>query len=51
VLLGWLVAPHTAGWNLLLRVLLTTAVVVPYMAWVGVPAVSRWLHSWLHSDG
>jgi hypothetical protein len=25
------------------------AIIVPYMAWLGVPYLSRWLHSWLRA--
>jgi antibiotic biosynthesis monooxygenase (ABM) superfamily enzyme len=49
VLLNWLLGPHIAGWNIFLRVLLTTAIVVPYMAWVGVPYLTKWLRGWLRS--
>lgn len=47
VLLNWLLGPHIATWNVWLRVLLTTAIIVPYMAWVGVPYLTRWLKAWL----
>lgn len=47
LLLNWLLGPHIAGWNIWLRVLLTTAIIVPYMAWVGVPYLSKWLRGWL----
>jgi len=49
LLLTWLLAPHTASWNIFLRVLLTVLIIVPYMAWVGVPYLTRWLRGWLHS--
>jgi antibiotic biosynthesis monooxygenase (ABM) superfamily enzyme len=49
LLLNWLLGPHIASWNIFLRVLLTTAIIVPYMAWVGVPYLTRWLRRWLHS--
>lgn len=49
LLLTLLLAPLTADWNLLLRVLLNVAIIVPYMAWIGVPYLSRWLGSWLRS--
>ncbi len=49
LLVGWLLAPHLATWNLLLRVLLTTSLIVPYMSWLGVPYLSRWLRVWLQS--
>lgn len=48
LLLNWLLAPHVTSWNIFLRVLVTTAIIVPYMAWVGVPYLSKWLRSWLH---
>ena len=47
LVLNWLVAPHIGGWNIFLRVLLTTAIIVPYMAWIGVPYLTRWLKGWL----
>jgi antibiotic biosynthesis monooxygenase (ABM) superfamily enzyme len=31
------------------RVLLTTVIVVPYMSWVGVPYLTRWLRPWLRA--
>ncbi len=48
LVLNWLVVPHVVTWNIFLRVLLTTLIIVPYMAWLGVPYLSRWLRSWLH---
>jgi uncharacterized protein len=48
LLINWLLIPHIATWNLLLRVLVSTAIIVPYMAWLGVPYLTRWLRSWLH---
>jgi antibiotic biosynthesis monooxygenase (ABM) superfamily enzyme len=50
LLLGWLLAPHLADWNVALRVLATTLIVVPYMSWLGVPYLSRWMSGWLHRD-
>ncbi len=47
LLLGWLLAPHLSSWNVALRVLVTTLIVVPYMSWLGVPYLSRWLRGWL----
>lgn len=47
LLLNWAVVPHMASWNICLRVLVTTAIIVPFMSWVGVPFLSRWLRSWL----
>lgn len=49
LLLNWLLGPHIATWNLWLRVLLNVAIIVPYMAWVGVPYLTRWLRGWLHA--
>jgi antibiotic biosynthesis monooxygenase (ABM) superfamily enzyme len=49
LLLNWLLGPHIAGWNLWLRVLLNVAIIVPYMAWVGVPYLTKWLRGWLHA--
>ena len=40
--------PAIAGWPLPLRVLVTTAVLVPFMVWAGVPWLSRRLDGWLH---
>jgi antibiotic biosynthesis monooxygenase (ABM) superfamily enzyme len=34
-------------WSIWLRSLVTTLVVVPYMAWLGVPTLTRWLRGWL----
>lgn len=50
LLIAWLLAPHTASWNILLRVLLNVVIIVPYMAWLGVPYLSRWLHGWLRPE-
>ena len=47
LLLAWLLAPHLTGWNVVARVALTTLIVVPYMSWLGVPYLSRWLRPWL----
>lgn len=49
LLLTWLLAPQTADWNILLRVLLNVVIIVPYMAWIGVPYLTRWMRGWLHS--
>lgn len=46
--LAWLLGPLTEHWPLILRQLLTVALVVPYMAWVGVPYLTRWLRGWLN---
>ena len=48
LVLNWVLTPHIASWNIFVRVLLTTAIIVPYMAWLGVPYLSRWLRPWLH---
>ena len=48
VVLGWALGPLTASWPVWARALLTTVLVVPYMAWVGVPTLTRWLRPWLH---
>ena len=48
LLLNWLLGPHIATWNIWLRVLLNVAIIVPYMAWVGVPYLTTWLRGWLH---
>ncbi len=47
LLINWLLAPHLSSLNLFLRVLVTTALLVPFMVWVGVPWLSRWLARWL----
>jgi antibiotic biosynthesis monooxygenase (ABM) superfamily enzyme len=49
LLLTWLVTPHTAEWNVAVRVLLNVLIIVPYMAWIGVPYLTKWLRGWLHS--
>lgn len=49
LLLNWLLAPQISSWNIWLRVAVTTAIVVPFMVWVGVPYLSRWLRGWLHA--
>jgi uncharacterized protein len=51
LVLNWLLAPHLLHWNIWLRVALTTVIVVPYMAWVGVPYLTKWLRPWLHQQG
>jgi uncharacterized protein len=47
LLVNWLLVPMIVSWPLLLRVLVTTVVIVPLMTWVAVPQLSRLLHSWL----
>jgi antibiotic biosynthesis monooxygenase (ABM) superfamily enzyme len=48
LLLGLVLAPHLTEWPSALRQLATTAILVPYMSWVGVPWLSRRLNGWLH---
>ncbi len=48
LLLNWLLNPYLASWPLVARVALNVAIIVPYMAWIGVPYLSRWLRGWLH---
>lgn len=48
LLLNWLLGPQIAGLNIVVRVAINVAIIVPYMAWVGVPYLSRWLRPWLH---
>ena len=47
LLVSWLIGPRIADWPIALRVLFTTLLVVPYMSWLGVPYLSRWLRGWL----
>lgn len=47
LLVSWLLVPHLMDLNVALRTLVSVVIVVPYMAWVGVPLLSRWLHTWL----
>lgn len=47
VLVGWVLGPLMQDWSIWLRSLVTTLVVVPYMAWLGVPTLTRWLRGWL----
>ena len=47
-LVSWLVAPQIADWPLWAKVLVNVALIVPWMAWLGVPWVSRLLTRWLH---
>lgn len=47
LLLSWALGPILADANIAVRVLITTAIIVPYMAWLGVPLLSRWLRGWL----
>lgn len=48
LLVTLLLGPTIAGWPAPLRVLTTTVILVPFMAWVGVPWLSRRLDGWLH---
>ena len=48
VLLNLVLGPSIAGWPLPARVLLTTAILVPYMVWAAVPWLTRRLDGWLH---
>jgi antibiotic biosynthesis monooxygenase (ABM) superfamily enzyme len=43
----WLAGPRIAGWPLALRTLAITAVVVPLMVYVLMPAFQRVLRPWL----
>lgn len=47
LVLSWLLVPRLGDLNVAVRVLVTTAILVPYMAWVGVPALTRLLRGWL----
>jgi antibiotic biosynthesis monooxygenase (ABM) superfamily enzyme len=47
LLLNWLLVPSMGSWNLFVRVLVTTALIVPFMVWLGVPWISARLHRWL----
>lgn len=47
LLLNWLLNPHLMDLNIFIRVLINTAIIVPYMAWIGVPYLTRWLKGWL----
>ena len=48
LLLTWLLAPHLGTVNIFVRVLINVAIIVPYMAWLGVPYLTKWLRGWLH---
>jgi len=47
LLLNWLLMPHLSSWNVVLRVALSVAVIVPWMIYLGVPYLTRWLKPWL----
>lgn len=49
LLINWLVIPHVSSWNIFLRVALSTLLIVPWMTWLGVPYLSKWLRPWLTS--
>jgi antibiotic biosynthesis monooxygenase (ABM) superfamily enzyme len=44
----WLAGPRMADWPLALRTLAITAVVVPLMVYLLMPAFQRLLRPWLH---
>ncbi len=48
LLISWLLVPHLMSLPVALRVLITTAIVVPFMVWVGVPWLTGRLRTWLH---
>jgi antibiotic biosynthesis monooxygenase (ABM) superfamily enzyme len=47
LLLNWLLMPFLTSWNVLLRVALSVAIIVPWMVYVGVPYLTKWLRRWL----
>lgn len=49
LLLNWLLMPQLTTWPVWLRVALSTAIIVPWMTWLGVPYLSKWLRRWLHA--
>jgi antibiotic biosynthesis monooxygenase (ABM) superfamily enzyme len=51
LLVALLIAPHLGGLPVAGRSLVSTALVVPLMVWVAVPAVSRLLRRWLAAKG
>lgn len=48
LVLNWLAPSLIGSWNLFLRVLVLTVLIVPFVVWVGVPNLSKWLRGWLH---
>lgn len=48
LLLNWLVMPHLSSWNVVLRVALSTLIIVPYMIYFAVPWLTKSLRGWLH---
>ncbi len=47
LLLNWLLMPHLSSWNVVLRVALSVAMIVPWMIYLGVPYLTKWLRPWL----
>jgi antibiotic biosynthesis monooxygenase (ABM) superfamily enzyme len=47
LLLNWLLMPQLSSWNVVLRVALSVAIIVPWMVYLGVPYLTRWLRPWL----
>jgi antibiotic biosynthesis monooxygenase (ABM) superfamily enzyme len=46
----WLAGPRIAGWPLAVRTLVITAVVVPLMVYLLMPAFQRLLRPWLRTS-
>ncbi len=47
LLISWLIVPQLMSLPVAVRVLITTALVVPFMVWVGVPWLTKRLSGWL----
>lgn len=47
LVLNLVLGPLISGWNVVARVLLSSIIIVPYMTWLGVPYISKWLRPWL----
>jgi antibiotic biosynthesis monooxygenase (ABM) superfamily enzyme len=47
LLLNWLLMPHLSAWPVVLRVALSVIVIVPWMVYLGVPYLTRWMKPWL----
>lgn len=47
LLLNWLVMPHLTSWHVVLRVLVSVVIIVPWMIYLGVPYLTKWLKPWL----
>ncbi|MEI6362682.1 MAG: hypothetical protein WCP95_11155 [Actinomycetes bacterium] len=47
LLLNWLVIPHVASWHVVVRVAVSVAIIVPWMVYLGVPYLTKWLRPWL----